>query len=328
MSVQSCPSSTEIKKKLKSTYNLSDDEAILIYEGLIEMRRSEKEQLGGRIKGNLNNQHGGVKCNTLNYYYRNALVLLAFGAGISACFLSTRKAEIAKHFFWTLKDMFDPRYFRDSADGIKSVTAGLAFLEKITKFLIEFVKKPSEGGATMGWVTNIFLLLCEVDENKKTTEEAKIDITKLVKEAAEELLKSEGINYTTSPFINYISNDSIIYNKKKELKILVGDTIITISPSVTPAEEEEPPALNIFKIEDPEVLGYNANALGYNANALGYGYDMSNPDSEEPVWTHINTLPDWSSMYTGKKGGKRIRKKTNKKTKRISGKSRRSRRRR
>lgn len=313
----SCPSSTEVKQTLKSTYNLNDDEVIMIYKGLNEMN-IEKEQLGGRIK-----QHGGVKCDTLHYLYRNALLLLAVGAGL-ACVLSTEKAkkiEVAKHFFWTFKDMFDPRHFKDSGDAIKTVTLGLTFLDKVTRLLIDIVKDPSSGKGTMAWVKNILLLFCEVDENKKPIEEVKIDITKVVKEATNELLKNEGIQYTTAEIIK-ISNDTVVYDGKKELKILVGETIITISPSVTPADPNlEPPAVSIFEtgtFPDPKVHGYNANALGYNYNANEP--DMYNPDSEYKYKEF-----DWDT-YIKKKGGKRIRKKTKRiNGKRINGKSKRRR---
>ena len=224
----SCPSPSEVLKILKSTYPIfSDEELNKLYTGMIEA--GKEEQGGGTRKIN---QRGGVKCKTLHYYYGISVAILAAVAGLGFCFLSERKAELANHFVWYMKDIFDPRHYGHFFDIIGKLSSlGLGFLDKVTSFLQEFFKNPTEGGFTMNWVKNIFDIFCEVEEDKKTVAQAKIEISEVMGGAVKEYLKEEGINYEAPEPID-ISNDTVVYDGKKELKILVGDTVITISPSV------------------------------------------------------------------------------------------------
>jgi len=297
-SSSSCPSPSEVMKILKSTYpNFSDEEINKLYTGMIEV--GKEEQLGGG-KGKIY-QRGGVKCKTLHYYYGITVVMLTSLAGLGFCFLSERKAELANHFVWYLTDIFDPRHYGHFFDIIGKISSlGLGFLDKVTSYLQEFFKNPYEGGFTITWVKNIFDIFCEVEEDKKTVAQAKIEISEVVGGAVKEYLKDEGINYAAPEPIE-ISNDTVVYDGKKELKILVGDTVITISPKVIPAATMNSASASSLPM-NLETSSFKRDDVDAVLGDHYYGKVPGNYNYENPAW----------KTYFEEKGGKKIRMKTRK----------------
>jgi hypothetical protein len=268
---------------------------------MIEVGNEEQLKAGG---GKISNQRGGVKCKTLHYYYGLSVAILTAVAGLGFCFLSERKAELANHFVWYIKDIFDPRHYAHFFDIIGKLSSlGLGFLDKVTSYLQEFFKNPTEGGFTMNWVKNIFNIFCEVEEDKKTVAQAKIEISEVVGGAVKEYFKEEGINYAASEPIDII-NDTVVYDGKKELKIMVGDTVITISPKVIPATTIDSSSAPTTNLETSSVK----------------------TDNFPGQYTYKD--PNWDSYLKPEtdKGGKRIslrtRRHRNKKTKRRKVKTR------
>jgi hypothetical protein len=216
-------------KLLETTPSLNDEEIKAIYEGMMSIRKEEGMMKEGKVGGRRKKQLGGVKCDSLHTIYKYSIIVIIVGAGIT-CGISEKSAEMGKHFIWVLKDMFDKRHFAHAYDIIGKVSAlGLGFLERLTKFLLELRKSPKDG-LTMNWVKNIFEIFCQVDEGTKKLDDAKKEVTGIV---VEEMIKNEQ-KYPVAEAI-VISNDNIVYDGRKALKILIKDTIITISPAPAPA---------------------------------------------------------------------------------------------
>ena len=234
-----------VKSKLLETNpNLSDEEIKAIYEGMMAVRKEEGNVIG--VGGRRKKQLGGVQCANLHTVYKYSIIIILVGAGIT-CGMSGKSAEMGKHFIWVLKDMFDTRHFAHAYDIIGKVSAlGLGFLERVTKFFLELSKSPKDG-LTMNWVKNIFEIFCQVDAGTKTLDDAKKEVTGVV---VEEMIKNEQ-KYPVAE-ATVISNDNIVYDGKKALKILIKDTIITISPSVVPAAAAAAEIVVPDKIVDEE----------------------------------------------------------------------------
>ena len=123
--------------------------------------------------------------------------------------------------------MLDVKHFRHGYDIIGKTSLTLGFLERFSKFFLEIKKN----GVTPTWLKNIFEIFCKVENNNINLEDAKQQITNVI---VTEAIKNE--NKYTSDIEGLSDTESSSNNltySGSEIKINVGNAILTISPNMS-----------------------------------------------------------------------------------------------
>ena len=215
--IESCPLTKEAftKQLLETNSNYTENELNELYTFFQNSKKG-----GKRI------QKGGVKCDDLHNTYRICFIILLVSAGIT-CVASQSVINIVKHIIWVFKDMLDVKHFRHGFDIIGKTSLTLGFLERFSRFFLEIREK----GVTPNWVKNIFEIFCEIENNSINIEDAKQQITNVI---VTEAIKNENKYISDTEGSSDIESSSVSNNltyNGTEIKINIGDAIVTISPN-------------------------------------------------------------------------------------------------
>ena len=211
---ESCPLTKETftKQLLETNPNYTENELNELYTFF------EKSKKGGKRI-----QKGGVKCGNLHSIYRICCIILLVSAGIK-CVTNEYVTDIINHIIWVFKDMLDVKHFRHGFDIMGKTSLTLGFLERFSRFFLEIREK----GITPNWLKNIFEIFCKVENNNINIEDAKQQITNVI---VTEAIKNEN-KYDSNLEGSTINGDNLTYNGS-EIKINIGDAILTISPNTS-----------------------------------------------------------------------------------------------
>jgi hypothetical protein len=217
-SVESCPLTKKkfIEQLLKSNPNYNESELDELYTFF------KKTKKGGKII-----QKGGVKCGDLNSIYRISCIFLLVLAGIT-CVTSQSVTDIINHIIFVFKDMLDIRHFRHGFDIMGKTSMTLGFLERFTRFFLEIKEK----GITPNWLKNIFEIFCEVENNNINLQDAKQQITNIILTEAIKNEKKYVSDVTDTDLTDTDLTDTDLTYNGREIKINIGDAILTISPNM------------------------------------------------------------------------------------------------
>ena len=239
---QSCPLMTfDVFKESLQGSQLSETQMREMFNNLKTEERDRKTNGGGGGKKR-RKQFGGVKCDVLHSIYRWSF-LIAGVLGVSyfttsqyvTCMYNPDTVELAKYLKFVFADVFNPRHFGHAWDLFAKMSAlGLGTLDKFTGLLKEclpaiYAGKPDDK-CTMTWVKNIFEIFCQVDSGEVKLEDAKNQLTGIL---ATEAIKNED-KYENENIPQANAEGVVAYDGKKEVRIVVGDAIITIKPNNLP----------------------------------------------------------------------------------------------
>ena len=262
---QKCPLMTlEVFKESLQGSQLTETQMKDLFDNLKKEERERKMNGGG---GKKRRQFGGVKCDVLHSVYRWSF-LIAGVLGVSyfttsqyvTCLYNPDVVELAKYFKFLFTDVFNPRHFGHAWDLFGKMSAlGLGTLDKFTGLLKEclpavyaYKTKDISDKCTMTWVKNIFEIFCQLDSGEVKLEDAKNQLTGIV---ATEAIKNED-KYENIPQAN--AEGVVAYDGKKEVRIVVGDAIITIKPNNLPVATADAVPL----VDDEDYAAYEDSIQG------------------------------------------------------------------